>query len=146
MYNIHCYLYFQTTQKLTTKLTPPPSTKVKPQLIPISSGEFNILPMQSAPCNCQPITDGVTVSQSNKPDTSSMVSIQVTIIAGISSFCVGAGLVGILWCVYMKTDPRQQMQAVSMSDDAISAQDSTTTPTEKLMSYSTEPSASSFEV
>ena len=67
----------------------------------------------------------------------SMVSIEVTIVVAVLSFFIGAAFVAVLWCVYLKTDPRRKMQSVSMSDDGLSSQESTV-PTVKLMKQTNE--------
>lgn len=143
-----CYIILQTTKPAqppsTVRTTPAVDTKDQSPFMSVTQGRYNILPVKSLPCNCQPITEDITVSHHST--TIPQVPTGTTIIVGIASFCIGAGLVGIMWGVYVKTDPRQKMHSVSMSsDDALSSQESTT-PTEKLMGTSTEPSTSSYEV
>ena len=71
-----------------------------------------------------------------------MVSIEVTAVVAVLSFAIGAALIAALWCVYIKTDPRRKMQAVSMSsDDGLLSQGSTV-PTEKLMKTSSDVTSS----
>lgn len=105
--------------------------------------------VQISSCKCPPVSEQQASEESTQSSRheATLVPMEVTIVVGVISFCIGAALVGILWGVYVKTDPRRKMHSVSMSsDDGLSSQESTI-PTQKLMRHpNDDPTNSSYDL
>lgn len=107
-------------------------TKPKVSVSPREDKPGSCPPHKVIPCNCPP-TDSDQPPASNLPFNSGrVISIEVTIVVVVISFVMGACLILAICYVKKRTDPRRNMQAVSMSDDSSSSQESTM-PRVKLM-------------
>lgn len=105
------------------------------------------LPVYEAPvCKCpeSTVTEGRQLSPPASDDIT--VSIGITIGIGIGMFLLGGLLVGLLWLVYVKTDPTQRLKPVAISEDGISSsQESGHAATQRLMGNSREITACSLQ-